>query len=169
MKCMGEFAGNGINSALIRLGHGYSAMNFRKFMQLGIHPGQIPVLRCVYEQEGISLRALADAIHIKPPTVTVTVQRLEKAGLVYKKTDPDDQRISRIYLTEQGKDIQMEILHLDDENEEILTRGFSPEELEQLRGYLARMTENLQRAGKAGCMPPEPQRAGKTECMPLEP
>lgn len=144
MECMEEMQGNSINSWLIRLIHNYSSMNFKKFTGLGIHPGQLPVLKLVSEREGISPRALADAIHIKPPTVTVTVQRLEKAGLVYKKADPVDQRVSRIYLTEKGKDIQKEIIHLIDENERILTRDFSGEELEQLRSFFERMVKNLQ-------------------------
>lgn len=149
MECMEGIRGDSINSWLIRLIHGYSSVNFKKFMELGIHPGQLPVLKTIYEKEGISLRALADAIHIKPPTVTVTVQRLEKSGLVYKKADSADQRISRIYLTEKGKDIQAEIVRLIDENEKILTRGFSEEERELLRSFFERMVKNLRQVSNS--------------------
>ncbi|MDO4323695.1 MAG: MarR family transcriptional regulator [Lachnospiraceae bacterium] len=144
---MEEMSGGSINSWLIRLMHCYSSVNFKKFTALGIHPGQLPVMNCIYRKEGISLRALADAIHIKPPTVTVTVQRLEKSGLVYKKADPADQRISRIYMTEKGKNIQREMIHLIDENERILIQDFSEEELEMLRRFLERMVNNLRQDG----------------------
>ena len=40
-----------------------------------------------------------------PPTVTVSIQRLEKIGIIVRKQDEKDQRISRIYLTEEGKAI----------------------------------------------------------------
>lgn len=143
MKCMEDIVGDSINSWLIRVIHGYSSVNFKRFKKMGIHPGQFPVLKMVSEQEGINLRELADALHIKPPTVTVTVQRLEKAGLVYKKADDGDQRVSRIYLTEDGRAIQMQIIRLINENERLLTAGFSEEELEQLRSFFQRMTVNL--------------------------
>ncbi len=132
-----------IQSYVIHLMHRYSSINFKKFQELGIHPGQFPVLGTVSRREGISLRELADFLHIKPPTVTVTVQRLEKAGLVCKKADPEDQRILRIYLTEKGKGIRQEMACLLAENEKKLTQGFSEEELIQLRKFLGRMTENL--------------------------
>ena len=118
---------------LVKMMHVYSSMNFTKFTVLGIHPGQIPVLSMIAEHEGISLRELADTIHIKPPTVTVTVQRLEKNSLVCKKPDPADQRVARIYLTEKGEKIKQEIKGLFEENERILTTGFSEAELNQLR------------------------------------
>lgn len=128
---------------LIKMMHVYSSMNFTKFTELGIHPGQIPVLSLVAEHEGISLREMADMIHIKPPTVTVTVQRLERAGLVCKKPDPSDQRISRIFLTEKGENIKREIKNLFEENERILKKGFSDEEVDQLRVYLKKMIQNM--------------------------
>ena len=128
---------------LVKMMHVYSSMNFTKFTELGIHPGQIPVLSMIAEHEGISLRELADTIHIKPPTVTVTVQRLEKNSLVCKKPDPADQRVARIYLTEKGEKIKQEIKGLFEENERILTTGFSEAELNQLRDYLKRMIDNM--------------------------
>jgi DNA-binding MarR family transcriptional regulator len=145
VECTEEVKGDGINSWLVRMIHSYASVNFKKFKELGIHPGQLPVLRTVYDREGISLRELANAIHVKPPTVTVTIQRLEKAGLVYKKADPADQRVSRIYLTEEGKNIHEEIQRLIDENEQLLIQGFSEEELELLCSFLERMTNNLRR------------------------
>ena len=143
MQCVMDDSNDSITACVVRLIHNYSSMNFNIFKELEIHPGQLPVLINISRQEGISLRELADTIHIKPPTVTVTIQRLEKAGLVYKKADASDQRISRIYLTEKGKNIQRELDNLFNENERILTKGFSGEEQQLLREFLRRMTENM--------------------------
>lgn len=143
MEFIEAFEGDNLNVWVIRLMHRYSAVNFKKFMEHGIHPGQLPVLKTVYGHEGISLRDLAMELHVKPPTVTVTVKRLEKAGMVSKKTDPEDLRVSRIYLTEKGKNSMEESLKLLNENAQILTRGFSSEEIDMLCGYFKRMTDNL--------------------------
>ncbi len=142
-----EFREDTVNFWLVRMIHGYTSLSFKKFMELGVHPGQLPVLKSVYENEGISLRELAKKIHVRPPTVTVTVQRLEKAGLVYKKTDPADLRVNHIYLTDEGRNIQARIRALLDENECTMTAGFSEAELLTLCSYFQRIVENLVNAG----------------------
>lgn len=153
-----------MNYWIIRLIHRHSSVNFKCFQKLGIHPGQLPVLKTVYEREGISLRELANVLHVKPPTVTVTVKRLEKTGLVYKQGDQEDLRVNRIFLTEKGKSINKEISALLDKNEKILTAGFSQEEKEALYGFFERMIENLDQAKRelrdsdnlsSGCQNPE--------------
>lgn len=143
MECIPEIQGDSINSWVIRLMHGYGSVNFMKFRQMGLYPGQLPVLIVLHGREGISLREIAGLLHIKPPTVTVTVQRLEKAGFVRKKPDEKDLRISRIYLTEKGKNLSEEMRRLVEEDEQMLTRGFSEEELLALKDFLRRMTENM--------------------------
>lgn len=148
MEC-GEKAGDHpMDYWITRLIHRYSSASFKNFQDLGIHPGQLPVLKMVYEKEGISLGEMAERLHIKPPTVTVTVKRLEKAGLVCKQADEEDLRVSRIFLTEKGKSINKELSILLEKNEKKLTEGFSREEIETLCGYFQRMIENL--GGGAG-------------------
>lgn len=140
-----------VDAWVVRLMHRYSSMNFNKFKELGLHPGQLPVMRLLQEHEGISLREMAEGLHIKPPTATVTVKRLEKAGMVCKRNDSEDMRVTRIYLTEKGKSITSEIHELMEENERILTEGFSRKEILQLCGFFRRMTENVARVyGKEG-------------------
>lgn len=138
--------GNTLDSWVIRLIHAYGARNHKRFRSFGIHPGQMPVLGLISDREGLSLREIADILHIKPPTVTVSVKRLEKSGFICKRADDKDQRISRIYMTEAGKNLNQELRQALEENERILTNGFSGEEQEQLKKFLGRMTENLMNA-----------------------
>lgn len=156
-----QFWNHAVNDWLFRLIHRYSSVNFKKFAEAGIHPGQLPVLRAVHEKEGISLRELADQLHIKPPTVTVTVKRLEKNGFLYKRTDEKDLRIIRIYESEKGKKLAKDLQKVAMENERLLTQGFSEEEKKQICQYFQRMTENLIQAGVEICPmdipdPPDP-------------
>lgn len=138
-----------IQSHLIRLMHRYSAMNYNKFMELGVHPGQFPVLKIIGEREGISQRQLAQILHVTPPTVAVTVKRLEKSEFVCRKTDPMDMRVSRMYLSEKGKSITKEIVTLMETNERILTTGFSEEELEQMKSLIGKMISNMDAVSEA--------------------
>ncbi len=69
---------------------------FGQMQELGIYPGQIPVLGLVATEDGLSQREIAKILRIKPPTVNVTVQRLEKAGFLYREADEKDQRIQNL-------------------------------------------------------------------------
>ena len=68
---------------------------------------------------------------------------MEKLNLIYKKRDEHDQRISRIFLTEQGKDVikKLERSHFYLENEAF--QGFSKEELTEFNEFLIRIRKNL--------------------------
>jgi DNA-binding MarR family transcriptional regulator len=143
LDCMSNISGDTIDAWVLRLIHQYGSMNFKQARELGIHPGQISVLVLLYKNEGISLRQIADQLHVKPPTVTVMVQRLEKSGMVYKRPDEKDQRINRIYLTQKGKNLKEDMRIMMDDNRQKLIRGFSEQEQEQMKDYLRRMVENL--------------------------
>jgi len=75
----------------------------------GIHPGQAFCLRVMAERDGISQRDLADTLHLARPTVTKMVQALEKSGAVERRPDPDDRRLTRVYLTDGGRELAVEM------------------------------------------------------------
>ena len=118
---------------------------FGQMQELGIYPGQIPVLGLLAHRDGLSQKEIAERLRIKPPTVNVTVQRLEKAGFLYRKADEKDQRISRIYMTEKGKQAKESGMKKVQDNEKILLDGFSEEDLCLLRRFLDQITENIEK------------------------
>ena len=134
---------------LAQLMHCYISLNFKKVMEMGVHPGQMPVMGLLQMMPGMRSGELAEALHIKPPTMTVTIQRLEKAGMVCRREDEEDPRIKRIYLTKKGQEVSTEIEKYFEESEKTLLQGFEESEKEQLCAYLKRMTENLIQAGES--------------------
>ena len=135
--CQREYKSS-ILTMFMRIDRRFMAKCFGQMQELGIYPGQIPVLGLLAHKDGLNQREIAEKLHIKPPTVNVTVQRLEKAGFLYREADEKDQRISRIYMTEKGmKKVQ--------DNEKILLDGFSEEDLCLLRRFLDQITENIEK------------------------
>ena len=134
-----------ILTMFMRIDRRFMAKCFGQMQELGIYPGQIPVLGLLSYQDGLSQREIAERLHIKPPTVNVTVQRLEKAGFLYREADEKDQRISRIYLTEKGKQTKESGMKKVQDNEKILLDGFSEEDLCLLRRFLDQITENIEK------------------------
>ena len=117
---------------------------FGQMQELGIYPGQIPVLGLVAKKDGLSQRELAKILNIKPPTVNVSVQRLEKAGFLYKKPDEKDQRVVRIYVTEKGKSLSKQIEKVVKESEAKVVEGFSEVEICLMKRFLKQMIANME-------------------------
>ena len=46
---------------------------------------------------------LAQEICVQPATLTRSLDRLTRAGLVERRLDAEDQRMSRVYLTDEGR------------------------------------------------------------------
>jgi DNA-binding MarR family transcriptional regulator len=116
--------------------------------ELGLYRGQPPMLSALWEQEGLTHSELAARLHVRPATITKMLKRMEKAGFVERRSDLEDQRVSRVYLTDAGRSIQNEVEQfwgtLDDET----FVGFSLEERVLLRRFLLQMRDNLIRATK---------------------
>lgn len=73
---------------------------------LGVSPGQVPVLMCLWEQDGLTQRELYERVSIEQATMSNTLKRMERDGLVRRKPDPNDRRASRILLTAKAKKLQ---------------------------------------------------------------
>ncbi|MHB9003423.1 MAG: MarR family winged helix-turn-helix transcriptional regulator [Coriobacteriia bacterium] len=67
------------------------------------HPAQALCLGVLAHRDGMSQSEIADMMHVTRPTVTAMLQRLESAGVVERRPDSLDQRITRVFLTAEGQ------------------------------------------------------------------
>ncbi|MFN2165668.1 MAG: MarR family winged helix-turn-helix transcriptional regulator [Anaerolineae bacterium] len=111
--------------------------------ELGLYRGQPPMLRALWEEDGLTHRDLSERLRVQPATITKMAQRMERAGFVERRADPNDQRVSRVYLTEAGRDVQTRVEQIWRVIDEETLAGFDDGEREELRGFLSRMRENL--------------------------
>jgi len=70
----------------------------------GGHPGRAMVLGALAGHDGISQKDLAEKMHLARPTITIMLQKMELEGLIERWDDPDDQRLTRIRLTDAGRE-----------------------------------------------------------------
>lgn len=68
------------------------------------HPGQAMCLRLLSVNDGATQRDVARMLHVAPPTVSKMLSTMEKAGLVERRADEADQRLTRAYLTAAGRE-----------------------------------------------------------------
>ena len=114
--------------------------------EVGIYRGQPPIMGLLYQHDGMSQKEMASALNLSPATMTVTLKRMEKAGLVCREMDEHDQRILRVHLSEQGRQMWLKSADQIRCVTEELLEGFTPEEERQMREYLYRIARNMARA-----------------------
>jgi DNA-binding MarR family transcriptional regulator len=68
----------------------------------GVGIGQWAVLLFLWARDGMSQAELSQIVAIEPPTMVRTIDRLVRDGFVSRRSDPQDARVSRIYLTDRG-------------------------------------------------------------------
>ena len=75
----------------------------------GGHHGEAFCLRALSEHDGISQRDLATMLHLSRPRVTAMVQALEAAGVVARRSDERDRRLTLVFLTPEGRRREREL------------------------------------------------------------
>ena len=111
--------------------------------EIGLHVGQEMILGALWDNEGVTQTELADLLLIQPATVTNALRRLEREGYVDRREDPDDQRISRVFSTEEGRNLKGAIQEKWGQLERESFGGLTAEEGLLLRRLLLQVYQNL--------------------------
>jgi DNA-binding MarR family transcriptional regulator len=111
--------------------------------EIGLYGGQQFVLSALWEEEGITHSELAERMHVQPATITNALKRMERAGFVERRHDAEDQRVSRVYLTDAGRDIRDAVEQVWGDLDADAFDGFTAEDHAVLRRLLLRVRENL--------------------------
>lgn len=111
--------------------------------KLGVHTGQEMILLQLWIEKGISQSQLAACMEVEPPTATKMLQRMERAGLIERRPDPEDARVSLVYLTERGRTLEQPVLDVWRQLEARTISGLSLTEQTLLRRLLLQVATNL--------------------------
>ncbi|KAJ51115.1 DNA-binding MarR family transcriptional regulator [Clostridium tetanomorphum] len=114
--------------------------------KLGLYHGQPPLLFILHKKNGQSQKELADKMNIKPATITVMLKRMEKSGFVERLPDKEDQRVSRVYLTDKGRETMKEVKKVFKSIDDDCFKNFTQEEKILLRRLFMQMRDNLLQA-----------------------
>lgn len=101
------------------------------------------ILRELSIRDGVYQLDLSESTHLKPPTISVTLRKLEESGIIFRAVDPMDLRATKVYLTEKGHETNAK-LHTHIKNaDEIALQGLTEEEKATLLSLLSRVKDNL--------------------------
>lgn len=79
----------------------------QKHLPLPIHKhlnaNQIRAMHLLHTHPGMAQKDLAEAMGITPAAISTAVKEMTSLGLIDRKSDPDDARQMRLYLSEQAQ------------------------------------------------------------------
>jgi DNA-binding MarR family transcriptional regulator len=110
---------------------------------LGLYRGQNFILVALAEEEGLAQAELAEKLLVRPPTISNSLERMETAGWIARRSDPDDRRISRVYLTEAGRELLDTVASIWYDLEAQTFAGLTSEQRDLLSRLLLQVRENL--------------------------
>jgi DNA-binding MarR family transcriptional regulator len=111
-----------------------------------VSPGMGHLLFALFEEDDCIIRALAEKTRLSFPTLTVMLRKMEKAGLIRSRRDPDDGRAVRIRLTPMGRSIEPRCREVLAKLNSVLGSGLSRKDVARAKMSLARMIENMRAA-----------------------
>jgi DNA-binding MarR family transcriptional regulator len=118
-------------------------LSSRGFMEalepVGIDPREFLLIRFVAATEGQSQQALAERLSVPASRMVALVDRLEEAGLVERRPDPEDRRVRGLHLTKKGQGVLERAGEIAIDYETRLCAGINREEREQLIDLLQKL------------------------------
>jgi DNA-binding MarR family transcriptional regulator len=106
-------------------------------------PGARLVLSLLAIKDGISQKELVNETHLRPPSVSVIIKKMADEDIVRIETDKNDLRVTRIYLTEHGKDIDRSHIERIKNFDAIAHASLSDEETQTLMLLLSKIRSDL--------------------------
>ncbi|MED1794271.1 MarR family transcriptional regulator [Brevibacillus nitrificans] len=122
-----------INRMGLRLVEGTGLSSVQQWQLLGI----------IARNEGISLGKLSHEILVTKQNMTGLIERMQNGGWVSTWSDPSDKRITRVQITEKGREVFAMMQPRADASNTETFQDFHEEELEMMNELLERLSRSL--------------------------
>jgi MarR family transcriptional regulator for hemolysin len=113
---------------------------------LGMTRAQWAVLARIEKSEGLKQIELAETLDLQPITLTRLIDRLCDSGLIERRSDPDDRRAKRLYLTPAARPVLDGLTRIGKDLMTTVLAGIEPDAIEQLLAQLLTIKANLRSA-----------------------
>ena len=128
---------------LLRAARLHRACAARHLNDIGVHPGQETALLILSTNGEQPMTALAEALEVKPPTVTKMITRMTGQGLVKRTGSDTDRRSYLVSLTADGETKARELKRVWKRIEKEAMSGLNEKERRRFAKALNQLTEQL--------------------------
>ncbi len=120
------------------------------FIELGltVGQGQPGILKELREHGIMNQKELADACLMDVTTMSRTLDRMEKDGLLKRENNPASRRSWNVLLTDCGHEKADEVIKIFNKVDDVIFKGFSEEEVQTLSVMAGKVEKNLWEAIK---------------------
>lgn len=119
----------------------------RRLAETGLTPIQSRILGYIFVEESkgnyVFQRDIEELFRIRRSSVTSVLQLLEKKGLLRRESVPEDARLKKLVLTEEGWKLQQGTFHYLNALEQEIREIFTEEELGTFFDYMNRIDERV--------------------------
>ncbi len=115
-----------------------------RFMErFGLYRGQAILLKILSEKDGLTHSEIAEKLEISPAAATKVIKRMDALHYVWRQPDPTDERISRVFIQEEGAAVVQQIENTFEQIDQILLSHLTPEEQRTLIQLLWKVYNSL--------------------------
>lgn len=115
----------------------------QQFNDYNVTPEQWSVLNCLWTQEGITPKELADLISKDKPNTNRILEKLQMKELIVRKPHLVDKRAYQIFLTARGWTLKDELVPKALQLLEEATRGIEKNKIAEIKKLLNQIYDNL--------------------------
>lgn len=116
---------------------------FQRFKEYDVTPEQWAVLNCLWEQEGVTPKELADRIFKDKPNTNRILEKLQMKELIVRKLHPIDKRAYQIFLTDRGWALKKELIPKVMQLLETAAIGIEKHKVLEMKKLLNQIYDNL--------------------------
>ena len=102
------------------------------------------ILYVLWQEDGVPIKIISEKSGLAITSLTTMLERMEKNGLISRKTDEADKRKTLLFLTDKAKELKEAYDSVSNEMGNIYYRDFSDKEILQFEEYLNRIRVNLE-------------------------
>lgn len=113
----------------------------KRLRPLGITYPQYLVLLVLWEHDGVTVSEIGERLKLGTGTLTPLIKRLESQKLLERERDETDERVVRIWLTDQGTELRDDVLEA--RLFVACSLGMKEKEILRLRSELIEMIDQL--------------------------
>lgn len=134
-----------IGHLLMELAKKFKNIVYEQAMQMGLNGSYFFIcMTLTKNKNGLSQNEICDKLHLKAPTISLTLQAMERDGLLFREKDENDSRRSIVKLTSVGYAYDEKIKKAHQNAEKQLVSSLSNDEIEILRSLILKMNNSLE-------------------------
>lgn len=130
----------------------------RRAAHLGLTRAQWRALKRIHDRQGLSQAELADDMDMEPIAVGRVIDRLQKAGFVERRADPEDRRRWCLHLLPQAVQVIDGIAAVSARLRADALEGLDDQEVEATLRALLHIRDNLTRLDRDSRGAPTPRK-----------